>query len=346
MEKAILLIAPRFMDIYKDIQGALTKLGYGVDFLAERSYPEDPDNVRGYKGFKKLLYVRSKKFKQYNEKRWIDLLNSGKYNKKYDVLFVIDGQSIDHILFSIIKERNPNIKCVNYLFDTCKGVYRFNKNFRYFDAVYTFDRFESKLFNINFLPIYWIANNKKYDLIYDCFALGRYSDVRLKLFLKINEISKKYHLNSYVQLVTDREPHMNVVKLKWFLRKIMNTTENHIPPGFYQSPLNSYESITPKDFRLMINQSRCIIDTNATHQDGLTARFTWALGAGKKIITTNQAVKSYAFYNPKQIYIVENINCLDEKELISFIKDESVTYNSDDIQYFELSNWIKTLING
>lgn len=115
------------MDIYKDIQKELVRQGYHVDFIPEGKYAEDPDNIRGYKGIKKLLYVRPKKFAKWNSEKWLSLLNSESYNKNYDILFVIDGQSIPKCLFEELRRRNNKLISVNYLFDTCSGVYRFDK---------------------------------------------------------------------------------------------------------------------------------------------------------------------------------------------------------------------------
>lgn len=66
------------------------------------------------------------------------------------------------------------------------------------------------------------------------------------------------------------------------------------------------EPLTPAEFRSLIYNSRCVIDTYNTFQEGMTPRFMWALGAGCKIITTNKNCKEYSFYSPEYIYIVES----------------------------------------
>ena len=42
----------------------------------------------------------------------------------------------------------------------------------------------------------------------------------------------------------------------------------------------------------------------------------WALGIGRKIITTNSSVVSYDFYDHNQIYIVDDVNKLSFNEMV------------------------------
>lgn len=346
MGRNLLLIAPIFMDIYKDIQKELVRQGYHVDFIPEGKYAEDPDNIRGYKGIKKLLYVRPKKFAKWNSEKWLSLLNSESYNKNYDILFVIDGQSIPKCLFEELRRRNNKLISVNYLFDTCSGVYRFDKNFKEFTRVYSFDRTESDKFGLDFLPIYWIKTSLAVTPKYQIFAFGRYSDIRLRLFKILKRIADENNISAFIKLATDKEKNMLVVKLKWIIRKVMCKTSGHIPPKFYNDEMNTYASVSPMEFRNLIACSDVVVDTNAAHQDGLTARFMWALGAGKKIITTNVSVKKYDFYNPNQILVLDDLDYLDSKLILDFIKQKFIfgEEQKNRVLPYELSNWLKTLL--
>lgn len=347
MDRNVLLIAPLFMDIYKDVKANIESLGHHVDFIPEKSSPLDPNNRRGYKGVKKKLFSNDKKFKSVNEERWSTLLNSEQYKKVYDVLFVIDGQSVASCLFKELKKRNPELYAVNYLFDTIAGVYRFDVNFKYFDKIYTFDRNESNQYGLNFLPIYWIENSINTPIQYELFAFGRFSTIRYKLYDALNKLSQKENLRSYIKLATDKEKYPNIVRLKWLLRLLIGKTYDHIPPSFYKSSLNTYDSISPEAFRELIAASDTIVDTNATHQDGLTARFMWALGMGKKIITTNKTVANYDFYNSKQIYIVDDVDLINYQTLNEFLKQRFVMSDLQrkKVKPYELTNWTKLLLN-
>lgn len=339
----VLFISPIWMDIYKDIIGELEKQGYTVDFIPDKSYSEDPYNVRGKK-IKSCLKSQREKFFKRMDCYWNEILETPQYNHSYDYLFVVDGQSIRPVLFSILKGRNPKVKCVNYLFDTTKGVYEFNRNFQYFDKVYTFDLEESKKYNIEFLPIYWVETDDAKEYEYDLFGLGRYSRFRYELFDFLNNISKRAGLKTFIKLQIDAHPNFQLYKVKYAIRTLLGTAKKMFPPKVYLSELCTHTKISPNEFRQYICKSRCVIDTNPLHQDGLTARFMWALGAGAKIVTTNESIKTYDFYSPEQIFVVSSVSNLNDncQKLISFIRADYTMPN--DIKEItsnnRIDNWI------
>ena len=346
--KKILFIGTPYMDLYKDILNCMESLGYNVDFIPEGKYLQDPNNIRCYKGIKKWLFIHPKKFKKFLEKKWQKTLASLNFNKTYDILFILDGQSIHPCVFDILKQRNTKLYAVNYLFDTTSGVYRFDLNFKYFNKVFSFDKSEVKQYGLHFLPIYWKSAEKELTNKYDLFGLGRYSSERYKLFSTLQEIGEERKLNYILKLGTDQKDFSFFARIKWNLWKFLGRTNRRIPPNFRKSPLNTFENIPPKFFRQLIAESRIIVDTSAPHQDGLTARFMWALGAQKKIITTNQSVSEYSFFSPEQIFIVKNIDTLKQNDNFTrFLEDSYVMPKEivENINKYELSNWLKLILN-
>ena len=93
----------------------------------------------------------------------------------------------------------------------------------------------------------------------------------------------------------------------------------------------------------MISKSRAILDTQASYQDGLTARFMWALGEEKKIITTNDNILKYPFYTPEQFYILNENNLSGIPE---FLKKDFVMTDSNRkiVAQYRIDNWLDTLL--
>ena len=333
------------MDLYKDIISEMQTQGYEVDFIPEGKYLQDPNNIRGYKGLKRILFVHPQKFDFFLQKKWENVLAEEKFSKVYDVLFVLDGQSIHPCVFEILKKRNPELYAVNYLFDTTSGVYRFDVNFKYFNRIFSFDNTDVQKFGLNFLPIYW-APQKKEKKELDVFGLGRYSEERHKLFSELKSICEKNKLTYMLKLGTDKRDFSFMACLKWVICKLIGKTKGRISPQFKDSPLNTFENISPKEFRLLIARSEIVVDTSAPHQDGLTARFMWALGLRKKIITTNQSVEKYDFYSPEQIFIVKKE--LEQSE--SFFKFLDSSYEmplsvQEKVNRYMLSNWLRFVLD-
>ena len=343
----VLFIAPSYMDIYIDIMLEMEKQGYDVDYLQDKSFLADSHNIRGNQ---KLCRTQKQRF-QFEKMLthyWEHLLNSDRYNKVYDILFVLDGQSIRSVVFRILKDRNPNLYSVNYLFDTTTGVYEFQHNFHEFDRVFSFDRGDSATYNLNHLPIYWVQQRTKLEADIDIFGFGRYSKLRYDLFKIIDSIVSGKNKIVYLKLHTNIIRHMLFYKIKFAIHKVLGTVKGRPSPEAYLSKYNTNKSISPAEFRDFICRSKCVIDTSAPHQDGLTARFMWALGMEKKIVTTNQMVKNYDFYSPNQIFIVNSIPELISKkdEFLSFLECED-NYNfaiMKMITQYRIDNWVKTLL--
>jgi len=103
-----------------------------------------------------------------------------------------------------------------------------------------------------------------------------------------------------------------------------------------------FDSINPSEFRKVIQQSNIILDTQNPFQDGLTARFMWALGLEKKIITTNESVKDYDFYNDNQVFVLND----NYSELVDFIKKPFAMSDvqRDQIAKYRIDHWIDILL--
>lgn len=340
MQKKILFIGTPFMNIYQDIIDELHRQGYEVDFIAEQVHPEDPDNVRGKNHEAPEVFLAK------NTKFWSDLLGTKAYSKTYDILFVLDGQSIAPCVFSILRERNSSLYAVNYLFDTTKGVYRFDKNFQYFDNIFTFDLEESAKYGIGILPIYWApAEADKYETKYKFFGLGRYKRDRAQLFKALMNYSNRHNLPYYLRLQGER---LKCFPINYLLKNLLGKYGDRPTFQDYYSDYYILKPVSLDEYRKLTAESEIIVDTNAPHQDGLTARFMWALGQGKKIITTNKAATQYDFYTPKQIFIVENVKSLSND--INFERFINSPFDASDqqrhlVSKYRIDNWVKQLLN-
>lgn len=337
----VLFIAPRYLNIYKDVIKGLTDLGYNVDYIPEYSSSFDPLNLQR-KGYVKFPIVL---FDLYLNHYWEKLLMSDQYNKVYDILFVLDGQGINKQIFKILKDRNPSLKTINYLFDTTKGVYNFEKNFKYFDNIATFDNEEAETYSIKYLPIYWIDESDKPNYELDIFGLGAYSKSRYNFFSDLIAISKSCGLSYYIKLWTPGLKNLKIYKFKSKIRKLFNLKE-HIPLSVYQSDITTISAINPKEFRGIIASSNIIVDSCAEHQVGLTARFMWALGLGKKIITTNKYVFQNSFCSTEQVFLYDMSSIINNADLYKFINNTAFIPDEckKQIEHFRIDNWLKFLL--
>lgn len=349
MGKKVLFLAPKVANIYLDIIAELERQQYEVDYFEYKSYKLDPHYLKGYVKYGRVF--TSKLISSFIIKRdWKKLLASEPYNKVYDYLFVIDGYSLHPCLFEILRERNPQLKAINYLFDTCRSNYEFNVHFPYFDKVATFDIEDSRKYHVGLLPIYWIEyEGGEVEQDIDMFGMGACIEGRYQLFHKLKEYSDKHHLNSIIKLYSSRLSNKTLYSFKYKIVEFLSSRSVMTPPEWHNSPLITHELLPTSQYRELIKRSKIILDSNAAHQDGLTARFMWALGEEAKIVTTNVAVKKYDFYTLEQIYVIDNIDSFSPGEdFDEFVKTPLIMQKDhrEIIRRYRIDNWINTLFNG
>lgn len=338
----VLLIAPNVGGFYQDIIDELQRRGYETDYVWDAVDKDDPDFVHSShfgegEAQKNKVLAKAKVY-------WQELLCQPQYDKVYDLLFVVDGKMLHPYLFNTLKGRNPKIRMINYLYDTTRGNYRFNVNSKYFDRVVTYDRQDSNEFGWDFIPIPWIEIEHTNVKNYDFFAMGSYIPSRFALFEMIDQISKEKGYKSFVKLYALP---VKLYPLK-YLASLVVTKKHYLKPSVYYSHFITH-SFIPKDiFQKAMLESEVIVDSINPNQDGLTARCTWALGAGKKVITNNVSIKLYDFFTPEQILVVEDDDHSEavKDSIVKFLQRE---YNPTDdikakINSFRMDNWMTFML--
>lgn len=104
-----------------------------------------------------------------------------------------------------------------------------------------------------------------------------------------------------------------------------------------------YTPLSEKEMRQVYINSKCVLDSAQAGQVGLTIRVIEALGAKKKIITTNADVKEYDFYRPENIYIYDESKGIDLNSV--FFKSEYQKIEDRIYKKYSLENWIKRIFD-
>lgn len=338
--KKVLLICPVFMGLYKDIIKCLKELGYCVDFIPEKTFPHNPY----YVAVKNRPKTSKKDYDNLLLNFWVSEIDSrNRADLTYDYLLVMDGLSMHPYLVDTLRTINPQIRVICYLFDRIKGVYQIDHNFYLYDKIYSFDLSDSVEYSLEHLPLYWIPADVSEKNCLDVFAFGSYDAIRKEVYCRIKDVCQGNDLSFYIKLYSPKISNKYTYSIKRFL---LNTLLGRDLPSIkeLQSPLFTDVSMTGEDFRKKIMSSKVIVDTNHPYQDGLTARFMWALGAGKKIITNNSSANNYDFYSKEQILIMGDGTTTEE--ILQFInsKCEISDKISEIINQYRIDNWLTNLL--
>lgn len=101
-----------------------------------------------------------------------------------------------------------------------------------------------------------------------------------------------------------------------------------------------FESLKGEEMNAIYSDSRCVLDSAQAGQLGLTIRVLEALGAKKKLITTNEDIINYDFYKPENIYVYKGRIDLDDP----FFEEEYKEVDQEIYEKYSLRNWLKEII--
>lgn len=340
-KKKIFLMSSKFMDIYRDIIHELEVQGLEVVWIQDEQIPDNPFMIKYTNNY------TEENVRKYLEKVmafWEKTLLEKPYSDSFDYFLAIDGLTVHPYLFDVLRKRNPDIRIILYLYDRVQGMYQVDRFFKYYDAVFSFDQYDVEKFGIKYLPIYWVPNTSNVEPKYDVFGFATYSMIKSErndIFRDVKEIIQNNGLTEYIKLVYRKKVTNRILyQIKHYIKKMLGRPS--IPLSDIDSGLITDTPITPVEFRKIIQNSRTVLDIQPDYQEGFTARFMWALGLGKKIITTNANVTNYPFYDSRQFFIYN-----ESGDLVSFIERpfEMEEGNKKLIQKYRIDNWIKTILN-
>ncbi len=338
MKKKVLLLAPPFMNIYKDIISGLESLEMEVVWVQDAQIDGNPYNKRDVNLNTKTINEYDKCVNSFWENKFTSLKSIG----VFDIFLAIDGLMVSHEFFKVLRRRFPNIKTYLYLYDRVENNYELDPFFDYYDEIYTFEKSDAQKYKIHHLPIYFMPSTKNTDVIYDIFGLGTYkAGARYETFKKIKDITESVGLKVNISLYHRHVDRPLIYILFYFYMRIRG--KNSLALSQLKDSIFTDKIITPDEFRTNISKSRVILDTHNDFQDGLTARFMWALGQEKKIITTNKNIIDYPFYDPDQIMILDG----NYDELIDFVRKPFVMKKGikKELEKYRIDNWLKTILN-
>lgn len=287
-DKKILFFAPDFFGYDLDIKKELENRGAIVHLYNER--PSTNFLI------KSIIRLKPNILSRYScnyYKKIIDR-NAG---INYDYIFILKGEVITRNIVSELKDKFPNAKFILYLWDSLKNYESTYSTLDLFDKVSTFDKDDAEQNkNLHFRPLFYTDApdpNKIAGIKYDILFIGTLHSDRWLFLNKIKKDAQSKNLRVFYYLYFYNP-------LLFFIRKIIDKKMRTI-----RMKDVSFSSLSKTQINQLMDSSAAIIDIQHPKQTGLTMRTIEVLGARKKLITTNESIVAYDFYNPANIYIVD-----------------------------------------
>jgi hypothetical protein len=326
MSKNILIFMPNFFNTEEEIKNALIANGYSVDIFADR--PNEKTLTRA-------IIRKNRKLAFYKTTRYVNQVINEIGTKEYDAIVFINGQSfcVSHIR-RLLKEIKYK-KSVFYMWDRLGFLPYTKKLLPLFDETATFDikDYEKGLFK-HFLPLYIPeeysfvspSETKKYDGVF----VGTGKTAKVKALKKIKREFEKEGLTLYSYLYCP-------AKAVFLSNKIFHPL---IFCGLKKKNFN-FAKLSTDAIKNLYSQSKSVVDPGAEDEGGLSLRIGESLGFKNKIITSNQSIRQYSFYNENNIYVFPN----EKYDISAFLDRKFDESNLTDLAEYHINQWVKHLIN-
>jgi hypothetical protein len=319
--KRILFFAVRYFGYENQIIAELQRRGAEVDYL-----PDRPFNTPLMNAFSRYSRAAIMRFATSFYRRKLHEFG----HKAYDLVFVINGQTLSQSLLRQLREEQVRAHFLFYIWDSMQNKPKAREILSFFDECITFDPEAATQYGMKLLPLFFAPGfdggdeNPEYDLSF----VGTAHSDRIKIIRDLDknlEPSTKRFWYPFLQ-----------APWVFYIQKLINPAFKIAKPQDFH-----YEPLPFKQVQQIFRASRAIVDMEHPRQTGLTMRTFEALGAGKKLITTNQSIRNYDFFDPQNIHIIDRN---DASVPTSFIKADFNPVDSRLRYKYSLSGWLDNIL--
>ena len=324
--KRILFFSPAFFGYEYKIKKKMEELGAKVDYYDVRSVTSAKDRA--------LLKISSKIFER-KSKRYYEKIIEENQDKDYDYIIVVKCDMTPQEILEKFKVVYPNAKLCLYLWDSIKNIPGITKKFKYFDTLHSFDLDDCQVYeNLNFRPLFYADQFRKEfeankDYKYDISFLGTIHSDRYAIIKQIERIAKENNLKTYFFKFLQSD------FIYYFYKILKKEFRDTSKEDF------DFVKMSSEEIAKIVDASKVILDIQHPKQTGLTMRTIEMIGMNKKIITTNESIKKYDFYNPNNISVIDRKNV---KMDIKFFQNDYEPLDKSVYEKYSLESWIKEII--
>jgi hypothetical protein len=285
--KKVLFIAPKFFGYEIQIVQAMQKLGATVYFHSDKP----SENV----WVKILLRLFPKLVWPWANRIYITWLDKQRLTE-CDLVFIVKGEAISPKFLRILKLRYPTSKFIFYMWDSIANVKYTVEKLVFFDSISSFDSLDCRAYpQIRYRPLFFInhyqqrvENEERCGL----FFFGTLNGDRPKVLARIVRV-----LGAGVPF-----DYGLFVRSKWelLLRKWVDDSFDVL-----EKERLIFQPIPATVIKQRMSVCNCVLDIEHPKQTGLTMRTFEVLASGKKLITTNSAIRNEPFFDPSLICVID-----------------------------------------
>lgn len=315
--KRVLFIAPRFFGYERDIHEEIECRGAVVDWMPDR--PFDTPLMTALTKLK-AEWVQPAANRLYD--RLLDQFGAS----NYDYILVVNGQTLSHKALARLRSLFPTAHTILYMWDSIDNRRSVIENLPLFDSAFSFDPQCAQSHGMVLRPLFYSKGfeQAEVDMEYQISFIGtahtdRYavvSELKKGLASDVKAFWYLYLQAPWVfQYYRASKPFMRDAKKEEF----------HFVP------------LAKKTLQSVFARSRAVLDIEHPNQRGLTMRTFETMGAGKKLITTNQLIENYDFFASGNVCVVDRKSPRLPKE---FLETPFIPYSDDILYRYSLAGWV------
>ena len=331
-DKKLLLICSPFFGYFQQIINEISTLGFEVDYYNDR--PSENSFVKGIIKIKPKLISRI-------AKSYFNKIVSETSKIQYDIILIINGKILNEDFILNLRSKQKKAYFIFYTWDAIRLYPLTIELLKHFDICFSFDRVDClKIEGLHHLPLFYsnaykTIGNSKNDIAYK----NRTLDI-----LSICTT----HPNRY-QILIRMLPYLRgqgiIVYSYMFIEPFQYIYNKFYVKDFQRAKMKEFSirSLSEAQNIRLLTQTRTVLDIPHSSQTGLTIRTLEALGSKRKLITYNEEIKFYDFYNENNILII-NDNHWDK--IVPFLKKEFVDIDEIIYKKYSISSWVAQLLNS
>lgn len=282
----ILFVAPRFFGYDREIADALRARGAQVDWFEDRPYNSAQMTAmtrfapRAILPFADRLYCRQ-----------LEALAPS----HYDHVLVLNGQTVSRTFLKLLRQQFPSACFTLYMWDSLENRARTVENFSFFDRLLSFDPQSVVEYGMRLRPLFYTRVATPVEprtASYDASFVG-------------TAHSDRYAVITQLQAVLD--PGLRTFWYLYLQSDWLFTAYHLLKPAMRNATRDDFHfaPMNKDHLQQTVEQSLAIVDIEHPRQRGLTMRTFETMGLHRKLITTNSHVKSYDFFDPDNILVID-----------------------------------------
>jgi hypothetical protein len=228
----------------------------------------------------------------------------------FDEILIIRPDKLERKALVFLRKNTFRMTC--FLFDGIENFKNQKKTLSFFDTIYSYDKKDVEKYNFEFLTNYIYDDEIETKEITNlAFNISSFDD-RFPFLEKLaHYLSKKG------------------ISFRFIIKKDKIFDHKNIEIS------NKYLSID--EVKNIIASSLVLVDIQKQNQYGLSFRVFEALGYKKKLITNNQDIVTYDFYNKNNIFVITEENY---QVPLDFFQTDYVEIDMEILNKYKIENWI------